>query len=155
MSLFVNPFDDAPSGGAQVQNATVLPLDGLGYERSGTALPALTGTNLTGAFLNVRGVNGAIKYEINKTGAGTCDFAVQDTLDPANLASSSSLLNPTRYGVLGAGGTITVVVGNTAMAAGAVTNWIVVYDPSVTLQIYLTNVSGAVSVTTRALLVPQ
>jgi len=155
VTVFLNPFHDSPYGGAQVQNATVVPLDGLGAMHNGTALPALTGSNLAGAWLDVMGINGAIKYEIAKTGTGTCNFKVQDTLDRAGVASASSLVNPTRYGVLGAGGTITVVVGDTAMGAGTVTDWIVVYDPSVSLQILLDTVSGTVSVTTRAYLVPQ
>lgn len=155
MTFTLNPFHNSPYGGAQVQNATVVPLDGLGKMHNGTALPALTGSNLSGAWLNVLGINGAIKYEIAKTGTGTCNFKVQDTLDRYDIASASSLVNPTRYGVLGSGGTITVVVGDTSMAAGTVTNWIVVYDPSVSLQILLDTVSGSVSVTTRAYLVPQ
>ncbi len=153
--IFHNPFHDAPHGGAQVQNATVVALDGLGKTHTGASIPALTGANLSGAWMNVLGINGAIKYEIAKTGTGTCNFKVQDTMDQSSQVSASSLVNPTRYGVLGAGGAITPVVGDSAIGAGTVNVWIVVYDPSVSLQILLDTVSGTVNVTTRAYLVPQ
>lgn len=104
--------------------------------------------------MSVLGVNGYINIEVHKTGSGTCTFSIDGTLDAASQASSSSLISPVRYAVLGSSGDLTPIVTATSLGAGTQTVWVTVLDGFSAIAIKLASVTGTVSVQTRALVVP-
>ena len=154
MSLSINPFHDAPYGGAEPQNSPIVAWDGLGVQKNGNALPALT-ANGYGSFMGLRGINGYINIEITNSGAGSCAVAVGGTLDiSADASSVTSKISPVRYAVLGQTSFLAPVVAGTALASGQ-TIWITLLDAYPTYALNISATSGAISVAARAYVVPQ